>query len=124
MTYDYTAKAAVALRMLTKFGQSVTLRRFGGAVYDPVTLITTPIVSDYARVGAVFDYGTQTAGEMLQNGTMAQAADRLFYMDAGTIKPIPSDHIIFTSGEIWTIADVKATDPAGVAVLYECRIRQ
>lgn len=124
MTFDYSRPAATALRLLTKFGQTVTLRVSGAAVYDPTTQTSTPTLTDYSRIGAVFDYGTQTAGEMLQNGTTALAADRQLYMSAGTIRPPVSAHVIFTSGEIWTIVNVKSIDPAGIPVMYECRIRQ
>jgi len=122
--FDYAPKAALALKILTKYGQAVTLRRYGAAVYNPATQTSTPTVTDYARIGLVDDYKFQIAGEMLQNGTLAAAGDRQLWLNSGTVKPIASDHITFANGEIWTIANVKTVDPGGVAVIYECRIRQ
>ena len=124
VAFDYAAKAATALRLLTKYGQAVTLRVSGAAVYDPNTQTSTPVQTDYPRIGAVFDYTFQHAGETLQNGTMAMASDRQCWLSSGTIKPPVSSQIVLADGSLWTIADVKATDPSGVAVVYECRIRQ
>ena len=124
MTYNYSPIAATALRMLTKFGADVTLRRYGEPVYDPTTLTATPTSVDYAIKGAKFDYTGTASGEVLQNGTLAQGADKQLLIAANSVRPTLTDHIIFADGGIWSIADIKATEPAGVAVLYECRLRQ
>lgn len=123
-TYDYSALAATALRLLTKFGQTVTLRVYGEPVYDPATATATPVVTDYSRVGAVFDYTDKNQGSMLQNGTMAQADDRQLFLDAGTVAPTVSDRILLADTSEWTIANVKVVNPSGTAVVYECRIRK
>lgn len=123
-TYDYTTLAATALRLLTKFGQTVTLRAYGEPVYDPATATATPVVTEYSRVGAVFDYTDKNQGSMLQNGTMAQADDRQLYLDAGTVAPTVNDRILLSDTSEWTIANVKVVNPSGTAVVYECRIRK
>lgn len=124
MTYDYSPLAATALRLLAKFGQDVTLRRNGEPVYDPITLTATPTITDYTIKGAKFDYQLFNSGETLQNGTLAQASDKQLYLAANSVRPSLTDHIIFADGSIWSVADVKATEPASTPVYYECRLRQ
>ena len=124
MTYDYSPLAATALRLLTKFGGDVTLRRNGEPVYDPLTLTVTPTITDYTRKGAKFDYTWQGSGETLQNGTLAAASDKQLILDSNGVKPSITDHIIFSDGGVWSIADVKELAPASTALIYECRLRQ
>lgn len=124
MGYNYSTIAATALRLLTKFGQPVTLRVNGAAAYDPTTMTMVPTVTDYPRTGAPFDYRWMGSGEVLQNGTLAQAADKQLWLSVGTVAPTVADHILLADSSIWSVTDVKAINPSGVAVIYECRIRQ
>ena len=124
MGYNYSTIAATALRLLTKFGQPVTLRVNGVAAYDPTTMTMVPTVTDYPRTGAPFDYRWMGSGEVLQNGTLAQAADKQLWLSVGTVAPTVADHILLADSSIWSVTDVKAINPSGVAVIYECRIRQ
>ena len=121
----YTNAAATALRLLTKFGQDITLRKLTPAVYDPSTGATTPGTSDTTRKGVLLDYDRVNFGETLQDGTLVTGADRRLLLDANGVAPTLADRIFTVGGNEWVIRDIKTLDPSGASpVLYDCRIRQ
>jgi hypothetical protein len=121
----YTNAAATALRLLTKYGQTVTLRKLGPAEYDPTTSTMTPTTTDYSVKGAVLDYARINFGETLQNGTLVQGADRRLILASNVVRPSLNDHVFLTGGNEWVILEVKPVDPSSSSpVMYDCRIRQ
>jgi hypothetical protein len=118
----YDNAAATSLRLLSKFGQNVVLRKFGAGVYT--NGVMTPSTADSTLKGAVFDYLRMKFGEVLQNGTLVQGADRNLYLAANGARPELDDHIFLANGSEWNIVEIKATEPGGTPVLYACRIRQ
>jgi len=121
-TYDYTRAAATSLKLLTKFGQAVTLRKFGPGAY--VNGAITPSETDYTIKGAVFDYPRMNFGEVLQDGALVAAGDRNLFLAANSARPELNDHAILADGGEWNIVAVKPLNPANVPVMYDCRIRQ
>ena len=103
--------------------QTVTLRTIGDEVYDVTTGTATPTYTDTTASAAVFDYTDYNTGAMLQDGTLAQSGDRKLLLAANGGAPSLMSHVIFANGEEWIIRNIKPTDPVGIAVLYECRIR-
>ena len=120
--YDYTRAAAASLKLLGKFGQNITLRKFGPGAY--VNGAMTPTQTDYTIKGAVFDYLRMNFGETLQNGTLVSGADRNLFLAANSARPELDDHVILANGNEWNIVEIKPLEPAGVPVIYDCRIRQ
>ena len=120
--YDYTRAAATSLKLLSKFGQAVILRKFGQAAY--VNGAVTPTHTDSTIKGAVFDYLRMNFGETLQNGTLVSGADRNLFLAANIARPEIDDHIFLADGSEWNIVEIKPLNPAGVSVIYDCRIRQ
>lgn len=124
MTF-YADMASTVLSLLTEFGQTITLRKIGPAVYDPTTSVMAPTSTDYLRKGAILDYKRINFGEILQNGTTVQGSDRRLLLDANGVAPTLADHIITADGYDWVIQDIKITDPSGASpVLYDCRVRK
>jgi len=120
--YDYTRASATATKLLSRFGQDVVLRKYGQGVY--VNGAMTPTETDTTIKGAVFDYLRMNFGETLQNGTLVSGADRNLFLAANKVRPEVDDHVFMADGSEWSIVEIKPLNPAGVSVIYDCRIRQ
>lgn len=124
----YSKLATTALNLLTKYGQTVTLRRYqaGGGTYDPSTGVTTTGTLNESRKAVVNDPpGNRIGpsyGRQLQNGTLVQDDDKWMYMDASGPAPRPQDHVIVQGFE-FTIIDVQMIGPGGVPVVYLLAVR-
>jgi hypothetical protein len=125
MTFDYTKPAATALKLLTKFGRSVTLRKQTAGAYDPATSGATVTNTDYTGTGALFDFNERILGTQFENGTSVQMGDKYLLLASSgiTVAPVPNDLLIFGS-DTWTVLNVKTIAPAGTAVLYELHLRK
>lgn len=118
----YANAAATALRLLGKFGQDVVLRKYGAGVYADGVMV--PSTTDSTLKGAVFDYLRMNFGEVLQDGTLVQAADRNLLLAANGARPEVNDHVLLANGSEWNIVGIRTVEPSGFPVLYDCRIRQ
>lgn len=122
-TFDYARAQDTAVRLLTKFGQAVLIRRVsntGGTQWEPVQS-----TSDYPSIGVVLNlprwYPSFTQGDVLRT-------DRLGYvaaapLDALGVVPTPFDRFVDAAGRSWKIIDVKSLYPAGINVLYTLQLR-
>lgn len=124
MTYDYAPIAATALRLLTRFGQSVTLTQETAPAYDSTTMVVTPTTATYSRKAVLVDYDRINFGTVLQDGTQEETTDKRAYVDAGTISPEVGNTLTFPNGLVYRICNVKTVAPGGTAVLYDCRVRR
>lgn len=132
-TKDYSATAALATRLLTKFGAASklvysTVTGGDGTPYNPG--VETPVAVDC--FAAVVDYS-----EREREGTSIQIGDRkaivsvpaslkLGPVSAEGVKAFTSVKLRFpaTDGVDYQIAAGKAESPAGVDVVYELRVRR
>lgn len=125
---DYTRAIASALRMITKYGQSVTLVKFAD---------TTPDSSQPWRTGAPTE-STQTVFGVFQNydlvsrggsrhiqGELILAGDKKFLIAASglTNPPTPKGEIRVSS-IIWKIVSVEELAPSGTPIMYSLQVRQ
>lgn len=123
-TFDYAGAQATAVRLLTKFGQPVSIRRVSntgaGSAWEP-----TQSSADYRSIGVVLNlprwYPSFTQGDVLRT-------DRLGYvaaapLDALGVVPTPFDRFVDAAGRSWKIIDVKSLYPAGINVLYTLQLR-
>jgi hypothetical protein len=124
--YDRTA--ATVLRLLTKYGQSVTLRKYSqvsGGDYDPNTGGASPVGADgsydESRKAIAMDQpGSQIAarfGTKYDKNTLIQSGEKWVYMDANGSAPALQDHVLL-GGTEYSIMDVQVTGPGGIPVLY------
>jgi hypothetical protein len=119
MTVDYLAKRATADRLLTKFGApgfiiSYTTSGGGGVMNPPTqTEVQTPVTVVLA------DYSEREKSQ----ATSIQIGDRKALVSAGAIVPTTAMKLRW-QGVDYQIEDVMETSPAGVAVLYELRVRR
>ena len=128
-TKDYGKTAQSGLRLLTKFGQSVTLRRENvGSTFDPVTSAvsggantdtTVKAAILPARVDrAMFDESNRTG--------IISGKVKLCIMEAvnGSFAPSTNDIIIDSQSVKWSAFAVTPIAPAGVDVLYKIGIKR
>lgn len=126
----YDKLASTALRLLTKYGRSVTLRQLavGEGGYDSATgEVTMPDSVDTTRNALVLDQpGTQISqrfGNNNQLNSLVQQGEKWLYMDANGVAPALQDKVIIDEVE-YTIQDVQETGPGGIPVLYMLMIRK
>ena len=110
--------AATAKAMLAKFGQPITLRRqaTSGTAWDP-TVTTT----DQTIVGVVNQFADITRGASVIDGTLISKDDLEVSIDA-TVKPLPSDRLIFGGAE-YAVKNISEVNPGGVAIMYKLQVR-
>lgn len=114
MAFNYANAALTANRLITNFGQDVTLRQQAqsGTEWNPTltNTDTTVKVVDLKQVKRNAD------------GTLQEKATRTLYMsvEAGAV-PAQNDKVQI-DGEWHTILEVRPLNPAGTAVMYECDI--
>lgn len=118
----YTRSAATALRLLTKYGQSVTLRTYTAGAYDNATGTVTNTTADTTRQAALFDYKSNSYGQTLASGTLIQQGDKKCLMDANAAAPTLADHVIVGSIE-YVIKDIQELNPAGTPIIYTLLLR-
>lgn len=121
--FDYAKSAATATRLLTKFGQDVTLTRQATGTYDPA-LSTAPVTeTTETRKAVLLDYDRINFGQTLQDGTRIQMGDRRCLMGADGSEPTTLDFIT-VGGVKYPIKVVKILSPAGTPILYDMLIRK
>ncbi len=123
----YSNLAATSLKLLTKFGQDVTLRQYsqGGADYDPTTSAATPSgptgPNDSTRKGLPIDAPASRIGPQYgttrETGTLIVDTDKWLYLDANGVKPSLQDHVILAGTE-FSIINIQEENPGGTPLLY------
>ena len=115
---DYVKSAATATRLITKFGQSVTLRHYTIGTYSTTTGLNTVTTSDVTAKAAIFDFAQ---GQTLQAGNLIQSGDKQALM-AVTQTPAMQDHVI-VGGKEYVILSLGELNPAGTVVMYDLHLR-
>lgn len=125
MSFNYANTAATSLKLLTRFGRTVTLRRQVAGAYDPATGSATVTTTDYTGKGAIFDFDERRLGTVFAPGSTIQMGDKYLLLapDGITVAPAPGDFLIFGS-DTWNIVNKKSVEPAGIVVLYELHLRK
>jgi hypothetical protein len=121
--FDYAAIRATADRLITKFGQTVQLRRAvdSGSASEP-----TQTVTDYPTKCAIVNI-TRWYAAFAENSDILRT-DRLGYLAMGpllaaAIEPTPFDQVVDTAGKVYRIIDSKPVYPAGTSVVYILQLR-
>lgn len=120
MSFNYATTRALADRLLTKFGQSVSLRRIAtsGTAYEP-----TQTPTDYATTAAILDYNARQI-----DGENILVTDRRALVAAGPLTTLgitsiaPPDALVVNSVAV-PIVRVIPLAPAGTVVMYDCQLR-
>jgi hypothetical protein len=113
---DYTATAATATRLLTKFGRDLTVRNYTNESYNPATGKNVKTYSDSTVKGAVFSFGTgDSSTELIQVGDKKAII-------TSEVTPQLEDHLIVGT-KVYIIKSVKELNPAGTSIMFELHIR-
>lgn len=115
--FDYAHSQDTAERLITKFGQAVSVRRLvnSGSEWEP-----TQTPSDTATYGARIEFTTRHYAKW-----SILATDQRWLVAAGplaTLVPVPGDRIVVGSAD-YEIVRADPLNPAGTAVMYDVQVR-
>lgn len=125
MSQFYDRMASTALRLIERFGQTVTLRDIVPGEYDPVTGSQTPDVEvDQPAQAILQDYALQHSGMSYAEDTVIKQGDKKILVAAQGITPPTLTTIVIADGATWTIVNIKEINPAGTPLVYELQGRR
>ncbi|WP_312381618.1 hypothetical protein [Stutzerimonas balearica] len=134
MSQFYDRMASTALRLIERFGQTVTLRDTVPGEYDPVDGSQTPDVEvDQPAQAILQDYALQQSGMSYAEGTVIKQGDKKILVAAMTndangqpvqLTPPTLTTIVIADGATWTIVNIKEINPAGTPLVYELQGRR
>jgi hypothetical protein len=115
-TFDYAEMQAVAEELIAEFGTTGAVRRQTntGRGYDP-TVITT----DYPCKLVVLEYEDAKI-----DGTLIKRTDKLIYLSTEGLAITPTEADKISSGDTFSIINIKPLSPAGLTVFYEIQARK
>ena len=121
MSAFYDRMAATALRLISKFGQTATIKDVTAGSYDPVTGTGTPDTPiDQPAELILLDYSSQESGAKDAEGTQIKAGDKKILIAAKGLLWAPKlTSTITADGADWRIVNVKSSNPAGTPLVYE-----
>lgn len=114
---------ATALRLLTKYGKTLTYTGVTQGAYDPATGSTSTTETVLQMKGLVEDYQRQADGAAFVNGLVLEGDKKITVAgSAFSTAPAPGDKVAF-DGNVLTIKNVKATFAGEVPALFELHAR-
>jgi len=114
----YEDRAVSAGKLISKFGQTVTVTRTSGEEVDPITGTVTAGTEETFLPKGIF----QKIPDSLIDGSRITDSDRMLILD-DTVAVDQSDTITI-SGQEWPIQDIKPSNPAGTPLVYFVRVRR
>lgn len=122
----YDDMAAVALELITEFGQAGTISDVTPGTYDPATGETTgdtPITQTAQMI--LLDYSLQESGAKYNEGTQVLAGDKKILIAAQGLAwaPMMTSRITADSA-VWQVVNIKVSNPAGTPLVYEIHGRK
>lgn len=118
----YDEMAALALEMITEFGQPVTIRATSVGEYDPDTGTVPPdTITDQTAQGILLDF----TGQEFQNNSLIRQGDKKLKIAAQGLAWAPDLlNKVIVQGRTWSIVPpLKEINPAGTPILYELQVR-
>ncbi|TWC11440.1 hypothetical protein FBY06_14429 [Pseudomonas sp. SJZ085] len=118
----YDEMAAMALEMITEFGQPVTISRTEPGEYDPDqgTEVPGATIEQIAQ-GILLDF----TGQEFQSNSLIRQGDKKLKIAAQGMAWVPGllDKVV-AQGCTWSIVPpMKEVNPAGTTILYELQVR-
>lgn len=128
--FDYIGTREDARQILIDFGGAepglVFTHKTAGA-YNPATGTSASTTSTTTAIGVVLPYGDGVAareGSLIQRGDLQAFVAALDLSGNPIPAPVKPDTCVAPDGKTYTVENVKATAPNGVAVLYEIQLRR
>jgi hypothetical protein len=122
MNAFYDRTAATALRLITQFGQPVTISKTEPGEYDPETGGDSPGATiEQTAQGILLDF----TGQEFQNNSLIKQGDKKLKIAAQGLEWVPDLlNKVIIQGRTWSIVPpLKEVNPAGTAILYELQVR-
>lgn len=120
MSEFYDRMAATALRLITQYGQPVTLRDIQPAEYDPDNPDGDEVIIEQTAQGILLDF----TGLEFQNDTLIVRGDKKLKVAALGMDWKPKPQIkADVQGKTWTVINFKEINLAGTPLLYELQVR-
>ncbi|KIF56233.1 hypothetical protein [Pseudomonas fluorescens] len=122
MSAFYDRTAATALRLITQFGQPVTIRATTVGEYDPEAGSAPPdSTKEQTAQGILLDF----TGQEFQNNSLIKQGDKKLKVAAQGLEWVPDLlNKVIIQGRTWSIVPpLKEVNPAGTPILYELQVR-
>jgi hypothetical protein len=119
---QYDKAIALALKLITKYGTSIKVRRITDAVADPTKpwRVTGQTAVDATGVGVFLDYEQKA----VDGETILRGDQKVLIAASGlTVAPAPKDRIV-RGTEVWDVVSVQPLKPGDQIVMYEVQVRQ
>ena len=124
---SYIKNQATANRLLTKFGQSITLTSNTAGAYNVATGTSAITQTTQSAIGAIFDWGTENRpsyGQEFIDSSLIRSQDRqLLLSPVGINQPNLGDIATIQGKQYNLVPPMKSIAPAGICVLIICNIR-
>lgn len=118
--FDYTKlRDNTAAPLIQRFGNPLAVDSIVNGSFDPATGSLSQSTSQTISDGVVLDISNSNDGF-----SMVEAGDRKLLMDATPFSSEPkvNDVVTYFDGKVYVIKEVLPLNPAGVAVIYTCRV--
>lgn len=128
--FDYIATREDARQILLDFGGAtpgLVFTRTATGAYDPAIGEPATTATTTAAIGVTFAYsnGATTApGSLIQAGDLQAFVAALDLGGSPITTPAKPDTCLAPDGHTYTVENVKALAPTGIAVLYEIQLRR
>jgi len=122
MSAFYDRTAATAQRLITQFGQPVTIRATTVGEYDPEAGSAPPdSTKEQTAQGMLLDF----TGQEFQNNSLIKQGDKKLKIAAQGLEWVPDLlNKVIIQGRTWSIVPpLKEVNPAGTPILYELQVR-
>jgi hypothetical protein len=119
----FDSAIAVAKKLISKNGQTVTLRGFSGtAGADPAKPWKpgVPAAQDQTIEAVFLDYEQR----YIDGQTIRMGDQRVFMPAEGLTAPPEVEGLVLRGTEVWKVIAVKPLNPNGQAIMYELQVRQ
>lgn len=117
MSAFYTNLAAVADRLLAKFGQDVLVSNFGLSEPDVDTGVVSQTVTTNTAKGVELDFDYRNFGDSTEAYKSVSSSDKRLLLSATNVVN-PQDQLI-VDGEIYKAHVIKVVKPAATRVIYD-----
>lgn len=119
------AQRSTADRLIAAKGQAVTLTRLEAGPYDPATGEAAIVTTTQTGKGVILPLSAFAKS----TGNIVEGDQQLLLSALSTsaaLNPIPhvDDTVTDAGGNVWSLVAVEPLSPAGLDILYDCRIRR
>ena len=122
MSFDANM-VALALKLITKRGQTITYSKITQGAYDPATGAATTTQVDTVIKALCSDFSRASDGLAFLSGLVLEGDKRVQFAAASlTSPPLPGDRVAF-EGFVMTVKTVKSVSAGELTAMFDLRVR-